>query len=127
MKTLLLAGLSAGALIVLGTSATAADAPHGQELFRAQCGVCHEGGDGDGAGGSGPSLRGVVGRKVGGDPNFAYTSSLMDSKESWTADNLSTFLTDPNKAKPGTSMPISVKNDAERADLVAYLASLKAQ
>ena len=127
MKTFLLAGLAAGALTVLGSSALAADASHGQQLYRAQCGVCHQGGEGDGDGGSGPSLRGVVGRKVGGDPNFGYTQTLSDAKESWTADSLGAFLTDPNKAKPGTSMPISVKNDADRADLVAYLATLKAQ
>ena len=127
MKTLLLAGLTAGALITLGsTTALAADAAHGQQLFRDQCGVCHIGGDGDGAGGAGPSLKGLVGRKVGGDTNFGYTQALSDSKESWTVDNLSTFLTDPNKAKPGTSMPIAVKNDTERADLIAYLSSLKA-
>ena len=127
MKTFLLAGLAAGALIALGLPAMAADPAHGQQLFRAECGVCHQGGDGDGDGGAGPSLRGVVGRKVGGDPNFGYTQPLSDSKESWTEDGLNGFLADPNKAKPGTSMPISIKNDADRADVVAYLASLKAQ
>lgn len=133
MKTFLPAGLAAGALIALGSliagsGALAADASHGQQLFRTQCGVCHQGGEGDGDGGAGPSLRGVVGRKVGGDMGFGgYTSVLSDSKENWTPDNLSSFLADPNTAKPGTSMPISVKNDADRADLVAYLASLKAQ
>ena len=128
MKTFLLAGLAAGALIALGSSALAADAPHGQQLFRAQCGICHQAGEGDGDGGAGPSLRGLVGRKVGGDTNFGgYTQSLSDSKESWTADSLSTFLANPGMAKPGTSMPISVTNDTDRADLVAYLASLKGQ
>ena len=133
MKTFLHAGLAAGALIALGTlaggsSALAADAAHGQQIFRAQCGICHQAGEGDGDGGSGPSLRGVIGRKIGGDTAFGgYTSVLSDSKETWTSDNLSTFLTDPNAAKPGTSMPISVKNDTDRADLVAYLASLKGQ
>lgn len=128
MKTLFIAGLTSGALIALDCSpALAADVSHGQQLYRAQCGVCHQGGEGDGDGGAGPSLKGLLGRKVGGDTNFGYTSALSDSKESWTAENLSVFLADPNKAKPGTSMPISVTNDADRADLVAYLASLKAQ
>ena len=126
MKTYILAGMTAGALIVMSTPVSAADAAHGQELFRGQCGVCHQGGDGDGDGGQGPTLRGVVGRKIGGDTNFAYTQVLSDAKDKWTADNLSTFLADPNKAMPGTAMPISVKNDADRADLIAYLASLKA-
>lgn len=133
MKTFLLAGLSAGALIalgplVLGSSALAADAAHGQQLYRAQCGICHQAGEGDGDGGPGPSLRGVVGRKVGGDASFGgYTQALSDSKDSWTVDSLNAFLADPNKAKPGTAMPISVKDDAERADLVAYLATVKGQ
>jgi len=126
MKTFLIAGLAAGALTALASSALAADASHGQQVFRTQCGVCHLGGEGDGDGGAGPSLRGVVGRKVGGDTNFGYTQVMSDSKETWTTDGLSTFLADPNKAKPGTSMPISVKDDTDRADLVAYLASLKA-
>jgi cytochrome c len=126
MKTYILAGLAAGALIVVSSPALAADAAHGQELFRAQCGVCHQAGEGDGDGGSGPSLRGVIGRKIGGDPSFSYTQVLSDAKDKWTVDNMSTFLTDPNKAMPGTAMPISVKNDAERADIIAYLASLKA-
>jgi cytochrome c2 len=127
MKTFLLAGLAAGALTTLGSTALAADAAHGQQLFRQQCGICHQAGDGDGDGGPGPSLRGVVGRKVGGDANFGYTQALSDSKESWTADNLGAFLADPAKTKPGTSMPISVKNDTDRADLVAYLATVKGQ
>ena len=128
MKAFLLAGLAAGALIAMGPAALAADAAHGQQIFRAQCGICHQAGEGDGDGGSGPSLRGVVGRKVGGDTAFGgYTSVLSDSKETWTPDNLSAFLTDPSAAKPGTSMPISVKNDTDRADLVAYLASVKGQ
>lgn len=127
MKLFLLAGLAAGALVLAATSASAADPAHGQELFRGQCGFCHLGGDGDGEGGPGPSLRGVVGRKIGGDPAFGgYTTTLSASNDKWTESGLNTFLADPGKAMPGTSMPISVKDDTERADLIAYLASLKA-
>jgi cytochrome c len=126
MKTYLLAAITAGALIIASTPASAADAAHGQELFRAQCGVCHEGGEGDGGGGSGPSLRGVVGRKVGGDAAYGgYTSVLSDAKDKWTTDSLNTFLVDPNKDRSGTNMPISIKDDAERADIITYLATLK--
>jgi cytochrome c2 len=127
MKTFLFAGLTAGALILAASAASAADAAHGQEQFRAQCGFCHLGGDGDGDGGPGPSLRGVVGRKIGGDPGFGgYTAALSGSNDKWTEGNLNTFLADPAKDKPGTAMPIAVKDDAERADIIAYLASLKA-
>lgn len=126
MKTYLLAGLSAGALIALGLPALAADAPHGQELFRGQCGFCHTAGDGDGAGGAGPDLKGVLGRKIGGDAAFGgYTPALSGAKDNWNATNLDAFLADPNKDKPGTAMPINVKDAADRADIIAYLASLQ--
>lgn len=128
MKTYLLAGLAAGALLLAASSVSAADAAHGQELFRAQCGICHQGGEGDGDGGQGPALRGVVGRKIGGDPAFGgYTQALSASNDTWTEANLGPFLADPGKDKPGTAMPINVQDAGERADIIAYLASLKAK
>ena len=125
MKTLILSGAAVGALLALSTPASAADAAHGKDLFRAQCGTCHAAGEGDGDGGLGPNLKGVVGRKIGGDPDFSYTQVLSDSKDKWTTDSLSTFLADPQKAKPGTSMPIRVGSPEDRADLAAYLATVK--
>jgi cytochrome c2 len=127
MKSFLFAGLAAGVLALAATAASAADPAHGQEVFRAQCGFCHQAGDGDGDGGQGPSLRGVIGRKIGGDPAFGgYTTTLSGSTDKWTESNLNTFLADPGKAMPGTAMPISMKDDTERADLIAYLTTLKA-
>lgn len=125
MKTLFLAGLSAGALLALSNPVLAADAAHGQQLFRTQCGVCHQGGEGDGDGGQGPGLRGVIGRKIGGDADFAYSPALSDAKDKWTVDSLSAFIADPQKVLPGTSMPIKVNNADDRADIAAYLATLK--
>jgi cytochrome c len=124
MKTLILTA-AAGALFALSTQAVAADAAHGRDLFRDQCGVCHAAGDGDGAGGAAPSLRGVVGRKVGGDPEFTYSPALTDAKDTWSETSLNAFLADPQKAIPGTYMPVKVGADADRADIVAYLATVK--
>lgn len=123
MKTLFL-GAGAAAL-ALSTSALAADASHGQQLFRAQCGVCHQGADGDGDGGQGPSLRGVIGRKIGGDMDFAYSQTLNDAKASWTQETLASYIGDPQKIMPGTAMPIRVTNADDRADIAAYLATVK--
>jgi cytochrome c2 len=127
MKTLILSGAALGALLALTTPASAADAAHGKDLFRAQCGTCHTAGEGDGDGGLGPALKGVVGRKVGGDPDFSYSQVLSDAKDKWTEDSLSAFLADPQKAMPGTAMPIRVGSPEDRADLAAYLATVKAQ
>jgi cytochrome c len=38
---------------------------------------------------------------------------------------LDPFLTDPMKKVPGTAMPQSVPDPAQRADIIAYLATLK--
>ena len=125
MKTLFVAGFSVGALLAMSTPVLAADASHGQTLFRAQCGICHQAGQDDGDGGQGPSLKGVIGRKIGGDADYAYSQALSDAKDKWTVDSLATFLGDPQKALPGTSMPIKVGNADERADIAAYLATVK--
>jgi cytochrome c2 len=105
--------------------ALAADAAHGQAVFRQQCGACHAAGEGDGDGEVGPNLAGVIGRKVGGDPNFAYTPALAADKDVWTQASLASFLENPQKAIPGTAMPVNVPSAVDRADLAAYLATVK--
>ena len=112
------------AIAFSATAAMAADAKLGQQTFRAQCGVCHQGGPGDGEGGQGPNLNGVVERKAASAPGFPYTPALKTSGLVWTKENLDRFLTDPSKLVPGTAMPISVPDAKTRQDLIAYLASL---
>jgi cytochrome c len=128
MKTFVLAGAALGALVVLSLPAAslAADAANGQAQFRGQCGVCHTAGKDDGDGSQGPALAGVIGRKAGGDQNFGgYTQALTDDKDVWTEANLAAFLENPQKVVPGTAMPIRVGSPAERADIAAYLATVK--
>lgn len=117
--------LAAALLAVFIAPAQAEDAAKGRELFVTQCGLCHQGGEGDGEGGAGPSLRGLIGRKVGGDQDFPYTPVLANARDKWSLANLDAFLADPQKAYPGNSMPMNVGSEADRADLIAYLAALK--
>jgi cytochrome c len=45
--------------------------------------------------------------------------------QKWTYDNLNAFITNPKVATPGTKMGFAgVKKDQDRANLIAYLASL---
>jgi len=128
MKTFVLTGAALGALVVLSVPAVslAADAANGQAQFRGQCGVCHTAGKDDGDGGQGPGLAGVIGRKAGGDPNFgSYTQAMTDDKDVWTEASLAAFLENPQKVVPGTAMPIRVGAATERADIAAYLATVK--
>lgn len=126
MKTVFLSAVAAGALMTLASPVLAADPGHGQEVFRAQCGLCHKAGADDGEGGQGPALKGLIGRKLAGDPDFAYTQAFQDAKAApWSEASLSAFLADPQKSVPGTAMPIRVGSETDRADLAAYLASVK--
>jgi cytochrome c2 len=123
MKTLFV--ICASVLALTPALVRAADAEHGQTLFQRQCGLCHMAGDGDGEGGQGPSLAGVIGRKVGGDPFFSYSQALTEDKDIWTEASLAAYLENPQKAIPGSTMPIRVAAEADRADIAAYLAKVK--
>jgi cytochrome c len=112
------------ALILIAAPALAqpaGDPTRGKEAFETLCTMCHAE-DGDG---QGPSLNGVVGRKAASAPGFAYTDALKKSGLTWTPATLDPFLTDPMKMVPGTAMPQSVPDAAQRADVIAYLATLK--
>ncbi len=129
MKTFVSAAVAFGALLALTAPSVsqAADAANGKTLFRQQCGVCHLAGKGDGEGGQGPSLVGIVGRKPASDPNFgSYTQAMMDAMAPWSEAVLTEFLANPQKMYPGTAMPIRVGPETDRADLAAYLATVKA-
>ena len=125
---------AAGLLCVAGVSvATGQDMPagnveRGQQFFQASCFVCHSTSLGPGNTlviKQGPTLLGVMGRKAGGSPHFNYTQALKDSGMVWSPATLDHFLTDPMKAVPGTAMPIPIPVAGIRADLIAYLATLK--
>ena len=120
--------LAALAALALATSASAAtakgDAGKGKILFGSQCMLCHS--VAPGQEGAAPNLAGVVGRKAASDPGFpAYSKALKTSGLIWTAAKLDSFLSGPAKLVPGTNMPITLPNPADRANVVAYLASVK--
>ena len=100
----------------------AGDAAHGQSVFQTQCTACHSAKPGQN--GIGPSLAGVVGRRAASLSGFAYTPALQASGLTWDEAGLSAFLVDPAKKVPGTAMVIPVPIEQDRADLIAYLATL---
>ena len=124
---LCLAGLGVGSAAA-AQDAPAGDAGRGQAYFQQACGICHAAGLGPGntiVVKQGPSLVGVVGRHAGTSPHFNYTKALRESGIIWDAATLNRFLTSPMTAVPGTTMPMPVPNETNRADVVAYLSALK--
>ncbi|CAG9180904.1 c-type cytochrome [Cupriavidus pinatubonensis] len=71
---------------------------------------------------TGPKHCGLFGRRAGSEPGFAYSDAMKQSKLVWNERTLDRFLADPLKVVPGTNMGYAgVKDDQERADLIAYL------
>jgi cytochrome c2 len=123
-KQLVLGVAAAAALIgAAGAAQAAGDPAKGAVIFKQQCSACHA--TKPGSEGAGPSLAGVVGRVSGTEPGFSYTPAIKAAKITWTHAKLDQFLSGPAKLIPGTAMPITIADPQQRADLVAYLATLK--
>lgn len=106
----------------------AGDATRGRAYFQTVCSLCHSaelGPDNTVIIKQGPSLVGVVGRQAGSLPRFTYTHALKESGYTWTAATLDHFLANPLAAVPGTTMPIPLADPQTRADVIAYLSTLK--
>lgn len=122
MRNIMLASVL---LISGGTVAAQAadgDAAAGKTVFNV-CKACHtiEAG---GPNRVGPNLHGVVGRKAGTHDGFSYSAAMKDSGITWDEAKLNEYLKDPKATVPGNKMAFAgIKDDAKRADLIAYLAS----
>ena len=110
--------------VSLGTLLASADATKGQAVFKA-CAACHDASQG-GPNKVGPNLWGIVGRMHGVHEGFAYSEAMAALKDKpWDYAALNEFLLAPKQAIPGTKMAFGgVKKDADRANLLAYLATL---
>jgi cytochrome c len=110
-------------LLLAGSAASAADPAAGEKIFKTQCAICHTVVAGQNR--IGPTLFGVVGRTAGSVPGFNYTADHKKLGVTWDAATLDKYLANPRAMVPDTSMVYAgLKNDAERADLVAYLGTL---
>lgn len=89
-----------------------------------QCVACHS--VQPGVNGVGPSLFGVVGRKAGSLPGYAYSDPLRAWGKTFDKATLDQYLTAPMKVVPGTRMVFPGMPDPERRKAVIdYLETLK--
>jgi cytochrome c len=63
---------------------------------------------------------------AGTAPGFHYSDAMKESGIVWNAKMLDAYLESPQKVVPGNRMPYAgLEDPTDRADLVAYLATLK--
>ena len=111
-------------LIAVAGSAQAGDPAKGKTAFQ-RCAICHRV-EKDGGNGIGPNLFGIVGRKAGSIAGFNYSAAMKNSGIVWSADKLDAYIEHPAAVVPGNHMAFAGISDAgQRADVVAYLATLK--
>jgi cytochrome c len=101
------------------------DAAKGKDLFLTNgCVACH-GITREDTSKVGPSLFAVMGRKAGTSPSLLGASeNLKKYGVIWSAETLDEFLADPNAKVPGTPMVGMLADPQQRADMIAYLATL---
>ncbi|WP_313809449.1 cytochrome c family protein [Sphingobium sp.] len=117
------AAIAATVLIASPALAQTGDAAKGKTVF-ARCMACHS--VDPGANRLGPSLADIVGRTSGTVPGFAYSPAMKNARIRWDAKSLDAYLAKPAAKVPGTRMIFAgLPNPADRANLIAYLASAK--
>lgn len=113
--------LAAAFALCAGAAAAAGDAKRGEQLY-VRCAACHA----LAYDRVGPRHCGLLGRRAGAVEGFEYSAAMKKSGIVWSAKTLDRFIADPPGEVPGTTMTYAgIKDSAERADLVAYLASTR--
>jgi cytochrome c len=109
--------------MTMSTTAPAGDPAAGERVFGARCGFCHS--VEPGRNGTGPSLFGVFGRKAGQAPGFSYSDANRGADVIFDTATLEKYLTSPRAVIPGTTKSFAgLRNAEQRADVIAYLATL---
>ena len=112
---------------------TPGDPANGKKVFK-KCKSCHSLEAGKNKP-TGPSLFGVFGRQAG-TVEFKFSKSMIEAGEAglvWTPEAMDVYITDPKDflketlgvSKVRNKMKFKLKKEGQRADVIAYLLSLK--
>ena len=120
------ARLAAAAMLatsMAGAAQAEGDPALGKTQFN-KCAACHSIKPGENK--IGPSLHGVVGRPSHSIEGFNYSEAMKAYNVTWTDEELNKYLENPRGVVAGTKMIfVGLKKEDERANLIAYLDTLK--
>ena len=126
MKSLTAAGGVFVVCLVLSASARAGDVAAGKAIFDKTCANCHS--TEAGVNKVGPTLFDIVGRPVASVHGYDYSKKMRAiGKEGkvWDEKHLDNYLTNPREVLHGVKMFFSLPDAKDRADVIAYLNTLK--
>lgn len=105
-----------------GTARQAAE-EIGRTLYEQRCSNCH--GKAGEPSSLAPTLVGIVGRRAGGVPGYAYSRRFAGSEHVWSLDSLDAWLASVTVNTPDLfARHLGVADRFERKMLLAYIASL---
>ncbi|MEK8086968.1 c-type cytochrome [Aquabacterium sp. A3] len=108
--------------IILPASTTQApNIARGQALHKALCLRCHA----LDQHGIGPAHRGVYNRLAATQAGYEYSTGLKRSRIRWNAQTLDRWLANPDAFVTWQQMDFQVPDAQDRADLIAYLRTLR--
>ena len=126
MRSLTAAGGALVVCLVFSATARAADVAAGKAIFDKTCANCHS--TEAGVNKVGPTLFDIVGRPVASVHGYDYSKKMRAiGKEGkvWDDKRLDTYLTNPRQVLHGVKMFFAVPDAKDRADVIAYLNTLK--
>ncbi len=109
----------------IGPLMAKADPAHGQQVAKV-CLQCHTFGKGE-PNKIGPNLFGIMEENIASVPGYTFSAALQKLKgEKWDPEKLNAWLFKPQEFAQGTKMTFAgLPKAQDRADVIAYLESLK--
>lgn len=116
----------AGAVVgAVGPALAQGDPAEGEKVFR-RCMACHVVDQEQNR--VGPHLVGLFGRQAGAVEGFNYSDAMKNADVTWNEETLHQYLADPRGYIPGNKMAFpGLKDEQDRADVIAYLKGATAQ